>query len=131
MIKLALYVLVFVVASASQGCKDNSSVVNEHFSKYQHSFVDAARKTLIEFGPRERLPVSDLPVSLQLPGLRFAETFPTHINLVTYANPDTVSGYRIWIEGPDDQYRDTPTAYPAVTRYTYCDDYPESPKNHP
>ena len=127
----ATYIIIFAVVMVNSGCTDSMSAVDQHISMHQHDLVEEAEKTIEMFGNDERLKPSDLPNALQLPNLRYAETFPTHINLVTYQNPDTVSGYRVWIKGPDDKYLDRPTAVPSVTRYRYCDDYEISPENRP
>ena len=120
-----------VLLFSLQGCDDGNSVVEMHFRKHEASLVRDA-KALIEEAPSERdLPPENIPISLSIPNLKFVETFPTHINLVVYINPDTTRGYRVWVSEDQAGYNDEQTPIPSVTRYSYCDDYPISPENHP
>ncbi len=81
--------------------------------------------------PFIRLSGPDVPVGLAVPQLKFAEVWPTHVNLILYTNPDVVSGFRVWASSVAAEYQDKPTAIPFVFRYRYCDDFPISAANRP
>lgn len=70
-----------------------------------------------------------LPASLCAPGVQFALIHSDHITLITYSSPDTQSGFRVWKSAMGNGFADGPTAIPFVTRFTYCDDYPDSASN--
>ena len=70
-----------------------------------------------------------LPASIRVPGLKFALVHRDHVTLVLYHSPDTDSGYRVWTSTMPGGYADQATSISFVTRFTYCDDYPDSPSN--
>ena len=70
-----------------------------------------------------------LPDSLRVPGLKFALVHSDHLTLILYHSPDTDSGFRIWKSAMPADFADQATTLPFVTRFSYCDDYPNSPAN--
>lgn len=80
-------------------------------------------KTLLPIVPEH------LPESLRVPGLKYALVHQDHLTLILYHSPDTDSGFRIWRSTMPADFADRATPIPFVTRFTYCDDYPESPSN--
>lgn len=78
-----------------------------------------------------RLSVEQLPPSLRLKGVQYAEVFPDHVNLVVYREPDVQHGARIWKKGAARKHADYPTKYPGITFYRYNSDLPEGPENIP
>ena len=73
----------------------------------------------------------ELPTSLRVPHLRFAQLGEGHVNLVIYASPDVISGFRVWVTEVADDYQDEPTSIPFVYRFHYNDDFPVSESNRP
>jgi hypothetical protein len=105
----------------------------EHLVAHQDSIISDTQSLIqaLESENPARLNSSAIPASLAIPHLCFAEIWPTHVNLVLYANPDTVSGFRVWPSKPNAEYHDTDTSLAFVKRYRYCDDYPISSSNRP
>lgn len=117
------------LALLSIGCSRGNDAARAHLAEYQPKLVSDASSVIGRFGGSQIVKSLDLPPSLRLPGLRFAQTQLTHVNLIIRKNPDTVSGYRVWLDGPTDEYADKQTDIPNVTRFSYCNDYPVSPQN--
>ena len=111
------------------GCTGGNDAARAHLVEYQPKLVSGASSVIEQFGGSQTVGVDDLPPSLRLPELQFAQTRLTHVNLIVRRNPDTISGYRVWLDNPTDEYADKQTGIPNVTRFSYCNDYPISPQN--
>lgn len=72
---------------------------------------------------------SHLPESLQLPGLRYAQVFDDHVNLVLARNPDWQIGARIWAADRTREHHDEKTKYTDIYFFDYTNDLGESPDN--
>ena len=70
-----------------------------------------------------------LPESLRVPGLKYALVHRDHVTLILYHSPDTESGFRIWQSTMPADFADQTTSISFLTRFSYCDDYPDSPSN--
>ncbi len=73
----------------------------------------------------------ELPESLRIPGLRWAQIETDHVDLVVYHNPDVTRGARIWSVDAKREHKDKPTRYADVYFYDYNNDAPKSPDNLP
>ena len=71
----------------------------------------------------------DLPPSLQIKGLIYAQVFDDHVNLVLARNPDWQTGGRIWKRDATRNHLDKPTKYPGITFFAYTNDLPAKPDN--
>ena len=71
----------------------------------------------------------ELPESLRIPGLRWADIWEDHINLVMYHDPMVTRGARIWSLNSTRGHKDTPTKYPDVYFFDYNQDAPRAPDN--
>lgn len=72
---------------------------------------------------------SELPESLQLPGLRYAYLTSDHLDLILARNPDWNVGARIWSQDSTRQHADKPTGYPGIFFFKHNNDWPESADN--
>ena len=72
---------------------------------------------------------NELPESLRIPGLRWADIWEDHINLVMYHDPMVTRGARIWSVNSTREHKDTPTKYPDVYFFDYNQDAPKAPDN--
>ena len=124
-------VLLYLTALAllSIGCSRGNDTARAHLVKHQPKLVADASSVIEQFGSSRHIGAGDLPPSLKLPGIQFAQTRLTHVNLIIRKNPDTISGYRVWLDDSTDEYADKRTDIPSVTRFSYCNDYPVSPEN--
>ena len=92
-------------------------------------FVADARSLMTDVKEREEKRPGELPVSLQLPHLRYAKVFPDHVDLVIQRDPDDEEGFRVWSATSHRVHRDRPTRYRDVFTYHYNNDIAESPHN--
>ena len=118
-----------LVALVALGCSRKEDAMRAHMQKHKTAMIADTATLIDQHGDAQRISADELPESLLFPGTRFAETRLTHVNVITYSNPDTVGGYRVWLNNPSDEYADRPTSSPNVTRFRYCNDLPESPEN--
>ena len=72
---------------------------------------------------------AELPPSLQIEGLVYAQVFDDHVNLVLARNPDWQTGGRIWKRGSTRNHLDEPTKYSGITFFAYSNDKPTTPDN--
>ena len=94
--------------------------------------VADARKLIAEEREKPSKPMrapDELPESLRIPGLRYADIHDDHVNLVLYHDPMVTRGARIWSSDTKRQHRDTPTKYPDVYFFDYTKDAPKAPDN--
>ena len=111
------------------GCSRGSDAVHTHLVEHKSKLASDASSVIEQFGVSQTVTPDHLPPSLRAPGIRFAQIRLTHVNLIARKTPDTISGYRVWLDGPTDEYADKLTGIPNVTRFSYCNDYPVSPQN--
>lgn len=71
----------------------------------------------------------DLPESLQIPGLIYAQVFTDHMNFVLARNPDWQIGARVWGTNSVRKHQDKKTKYSEIYFFDYTNDMPESPDN--
>jgi len=137
--KILLSVLAFsalilwgLFANASHRWKLRWDEAEAHLLRHGPTLVDDARALIAARtdGSAACLP-QDLPASLAVPHLELARFAEGHLQLVLSSNPDSMSGYRVWVTPIPDDYEDHPTALPFVKRFTFIDDYAESPSNRP
>ena len=91
-----------------------------------------ARKLIADERARPSRPMrapDELPESLRVPGLRWAEIWEDHINLVVYHDPMVTRGARIWSENSTREHKDTPTKYRDVYFFDYTKGAPKGPDN--
>jgi hypothetical protein len=94
--------------------------------------VADARKLIAEEREKPSKPMrapEELPESLRIPGLRYADIHDDHVNLVLYHDPMVTRGARIWSLDTKREHRDTPTKYPDVYFFDYTKDAPKAPDN--
>src|SRR4030095_3988208 len=94
--------------------------------------VADARKLISEEREKPSRPMrapEELPDSLRIPGLRYADIYDDHINLVLYHDPMDTRGARIWSLDTKREHKDTPTKYPDVYFFDYNKDAPKAPDN--
>jgi hypothetical protein len=94
--------------------------------------VADARKLIAEEREKSTRPMrapAELPESLRIPGLRYADIHDDHINLVLYHDPMVTRGARIWSLDSKREHKDTPTKYADVYFFDYNHDAPKSPDN--
>ena len=72
-----------------------------------------------------------LPKTLRIPKLRYANVFRDHVNLVLGRNPDWSVGARVWSSDATTVHADQPTSYPDIYFFQYSNDIPVSPQNLP
>ncbi|MEO6119451.1 MAG: hypothetical protein ABIP12_02085 [Terriglobales bacterium] len=80
---------------------------------------------------RDNIPPADLPKSLQIPGLFYAQVYDDHMNLIVARQPDWKIGARIWATGSTRAHSDRPTKYPGIMFFRYTHDAPDAPENLP
>ena len=98
--------------------------------------VRDGRQLIEEFGPSvaagrraKHFRPEQLPESLRIPRLRYAQVCPDHINLVLGHNPDWTIGARVWSADATTKRADAPTAYPDIYFFQYTNDLPVSVDN--
>jgi hypothetical protein len=94
--------------------------------------VADARKLISEERAKPSRPMrapEELPESLRIPGLRYADIHDDHINLVLYHDPMDTRGARIWSLDTKREHKDTPTKYPDVYFFDYNKDAPRAADN--
>ena len=94
--------------------------------------VADGRKLIAEEREKPSKPMrapEELPESLRIPGLRYADIHDDHINLVLYHDPMVTRGARIWSLDTKREHKDTPTKYPDVYFFDYTKDAAKSPDN--
>jgi hypothetical protein len=79
----------------------------------------------------QHLRPEELPNSVRIPKLRYANVFRDHVNLVLGRNPDWSVGARIWSSDSTTVHADQTTAYSDIYFFQYCNDIPVSPQNLP
>ena len=113
------------ISGRSQPTEQHMTLHMSTLSKDRDQLLKSFRSTL----PRQVVELEALPESLRVPGVQFALLHSDHITLITYRSPDTSSGFRVWKSVMGQGFADRPTAISFVTRFSYCNDYPESPSN--
>lgn len=102
-----------------------------HLLEHRRTLVDDARAWIAASGDSASTAPPPTPASLSIPHLAFAEVGQDHVQLVLASSPDSKSGFRVWVSPIPDDFSDRETSLPFVTRFTFVDDYPESPTNRP
>ena len=120
------------VAALSVAASRDSRVMSEveRHLKTHSDQLDEAVTELVSLHPSGgSVDFNALPLPLRATGVRGAFVGKRHITLYVYHSPDTDRGYRVWAGVPSEEYADDATSIPGVYRFSYCDDYPESPTN--
>lgn len=137
---IAFIILVIVIATTLYSIRRNADAKRQaaisHLTIHQESLVQDAQTLFKRLSQADhnhtslfQIKSADVPPSLAIPQLRFAEVSATHVNLILYTSPDVQSGYRVWLTPDRHGYEDESTPLPCVTRFSFCDDYPESATN--
>jgi len=100
-----------------------------HFEQPRAAVKDA-RRLLATQDESPFVRPAAIPLSLRIPGLRFARLHRDHVDLVLARNPDWLVGARIW-SVQHRPHRDTPTRYPEIYFFRYTNDASETPGNIP
>lgn len=103
--------------------------VERHLNSNAASLADAVRSVTSANAPGSRSDI--LPSALAAPDVKFAIFGESHVTLVVRTSPDTMSGFRVWLKEPTDEFSDRATTTPGVFRFSYCNDFPTSPSNRP
>jgi hypothetical protein len=103
----------------------------QHLADHQTELADAVAEVLSKHKLGSRLDAQSVPAALQIPDMVCAVVGEAHVSLIIYSSPDTNRGYRVWNGEQSADFEDTATSIPGVYKFTYCDDYPDSPKNRP
>lgn len=120
------------VAALSAAASRDSRVMSEveRHLKTHSDQLDEAVTELVSLHPSGgSVDFNALPLPLRAVGVRGVFVGKRHVTLFVYHSPDTDRGYRVWADVPSEEYVDDATSIPGVYRFSYCDDYPESPTN--
>ena len=131
--KVFAFVLAGILLSALIGCGAGTGPKDIKLSDAEKTVADA-RKMMAEKKENPKLYdgwiyAANLPESLRIPKLCYAQIFEDHVNLVLARNPDWQMGARIWAENSKTVHKDKPTSYPNVFFFQYTNDLPDSPDN--
>lgn len=90
--------------------------------------IERKRRDTSAFGPFTE--PADLPVTLRLPGLRYAKVHDDHLDLVLARNPDVSVGARVWALNHR-RHNDTPTSYTDIWFFRYSNELETTSSNIP
>lgn len=122
-------VFAIIIFTISRRIEAKFVAAEEHLVSHESELADAVRTLISTHGPHTRINLNDLPAALAVPHVRAAILRENHVSLVLYYSPDTTKGFRVWSSQQSSDFQDQPTPITNVYRYSYCDDYPESPSN--
>lgn len=107
------------------------SEVERHLKAHADQLGEAVTELVSVHPSGGSVDFNALPLPLRATGVRGAFVDKRHVTLYVDHSPDTDRGYRVWSGVPNDEYVDEAISIPGVYRFTYCDDYPDSPTNRP